>query len=260
MDKRIGAQYYTIRDFVQNEADFDASCKKVAEIGYKTVQLSGIGDIAPEKIKEILDKYGLEAVCSHRPAKEYEEALDELIRWHKLVGCKIAGLGALPSFKAEPSVLDEFLEKYVPISAKLAEAGLTFAYHNHAFEFVRLDDGRWFFEHMMERTNPEHLKLILDAYWVSYAGVNPVELIEKYADRIEAVHLKDLKIVDHKPVICEIGRGNINWSAVIEACEMAGVKYALVEQDTCDGNPFDSLKISYDYITEKGLLDEKKHF
>ncbi len=252
LDNRLGAQYYTIRDFVQNAEDFDASCKKIADIGYKTVQLSGIGDIPPEKIKESLDKYGLTAVCSHRPAKEYEESIDAVIAWHKTVGCDIAGIGVMPTgFEYDPEAVYAFAEKFSRIADRLHEAGLTFAYHNHSFEFMKMD-GKYIFDVIAENTNPETFKFILDAYWVAYAGIDVVELIEKYGDRIAVIHLKDLAIEVNEAKISEVGNGNIKWGRIIDACNRCGVKYALVEQDTCKGDPFDSLKISYDYLTSNG--------
>ena len=69
MDKRLGAQYYTIREACKTVEDFDASCKKVADMGYKTVQISGIADYDAETIKEITGKYGLSVVCTHRAPK-----------------------------------------------------------------------------------------------------------------------------------------------------------------------------------------------
>ncbi len=249
MNKNIGAQYYTIRDFTKTKEDFDKACERVAAIGYKLVQLSGIGDIAPEDIRKILDKHGLTAVCTHRPPQEYEGDLDKLIAWHKTVGCKIAGLGAMPGFNAKPETINTFIEKYKPIAARLHEAGLIFAYHNHAFEFEKVS-GRYVFDYIAESLD---VSFILDAYWLAYAGINPAEFIRQYKGRIPVIHFKDLAIVNNTVKYAEIGNGNINWDAVIEACEDAGVEYALVEQDVCDGDPFDSLKISYDYLAKKGF-------
>ena len=250
MDKRIGAQYYTIRSSCQTIEDFDASCKKIKEIGYKLVQLSGIGKFSAEEIKPILDKYGLEVVCTHRPAANYLENLDGEIEFHKTIGAKICGLGSMPGFNTNPETIEEFAKNFAPVADKLAEHGLIFAYHNHAFEFEKVN-GKYAFDIIAEKNT--NFKFILDVYWLAIAGINPAKFIKKYADKIACVHFKDLKIKDNKPCYAEIGQGNLEWDEIISACEQAGVEYALVEQDTCDGDPFDSLKISYDFLKEKGF-------
>ena len=43
------------------------------------------------------------------------------------------------------------------------------------------------------------------------------------------------------------GNGNLTWQAIIEAAEKSGAKWYLVEQDTCPGDPFDSVAQSYAY-------------
>ncbi len=252
MDKRIGAQYYTIREFCKTLEDFDASCKKVKEIGYKTVQLSGVGDFEGKDIKKILDKYGLIAVCTHRPAQNYLENIEKEIEFHKAIDCKIAGLGAMPGFNAEIETIMDFGEKFTPVCKKLKEQGITFAYHNHAFEFQKIN-GKYAFEEILKSIKSDNFKLILDVYWLSYAGINPAKFIKEYKDRIACIHFKDLKIKENKPCYAEIGQGNIDWDDVIAACEESTAEFALVEQDTCEGDPFESLKISYDFLKEKGF-------
>ena len=250
MDKRIGAQYFTIRNFCQTIEDFDKSCKKIAEIGYKTVQLSGIGNFEATEIKPILDKYGLEAVCTHRPSKNYLENLDKEIEFHKTLGIKVCGLGSMPDFNAKPETVKKFVKNFTSVAEKLAEHGLVFAYHNHAFEFEKIN-GKYVFDIITEAST--NFKFILDVYWLAVAGINPAKFIRKYSDSIACVHFKDLKIADNQPHFAEIGQGNLEWDEIISACEEAGVEYALVEQDSCDGDPFDSLKISYDFLKEKGF-------
>lgn len=250
MSIKIGAQYYTIRETCQTIEDFDASCKKVADIGYKYVQLSGIGNFEASEIKPIIDKYGLEVVCTHRPAVNYLENLDKEIEFHKTLGTKICGLGAMPDFNAKPETLKKFVENFTAVADKLAQNGLTFAYHNHAFEFEKTD-GKYAFDIITEAST--NFKFILDVYWLAFAGINPAKFIKKYADTIACVHFKDLKIVDNAPKYAEIGQGNLEWDEIITACEEVGVEYALVEQDICDGDPFDSLKISHDFLKSKGL-------
>ena len=252
MNKEIGAQYFTIRKFCKTIEDFDASCKKVREIGYKKVQLSGIGDFEANEIKAVLDKYGLEAVCTHRPMQNYLENLDKEIEFHKTIGTKVCGLGSISGFEASIENIEKFINDFKPIVAKLAENDLIFAYHNHAFEFEKID-GKYVFDIINEKMSSDNFKFILDVYWLSYAGINPAKFIRKYKGQIACVHFKDLKIREKQPCFAEVGYGNIDWDDVIPACMESDIEYALVEQDSCDGDPFDSLKMSYDFLKERGF-------
>ena len=252
MDNRIGAQYYTIRDFCQTLNDFELSCKKVSQIGYKTVQLSGIGDFSGDDIKKILDKYNLTAICTHRPANNYLENIDEEIKFHKTIGCKICGLGAMPGFNASDETINEFIQNFKPVCQKLNENGLIFAYHNHAFEFEK-KNGKYAFDILTNGIECENFKFILDVYWLAYAGINPAKFIRERKGKVACVHFKDLAVVNNAPCMAEIGQGNIDWDDVINACQESGVDFAIVEQDICKNDPFDSLKISYDFLKGKGF-------
>ena len=93
---------------------------------------------------------------------------------------------------------------------------------------------------------------ILDTYWASYAGIDPCGLIQRLGKRASMIHFKDLAVdINSKVEIAEVGQGNLDWDKIIAASK--DCEYALVEQDTCKGNPFDSLKISYDLLTKKGF-------
>ena len=249
MNIKIGAQYYTIRDYCQTIEDFDNSCKKVSEIGYKAVQLSGIGAFTADEIKPILDKYGLKVVCTHRGAQSYLENLDKEIEFHKTLDCNICGLGVMPNLSTDRENVLDFCNKFSPICEKLKEHGLVFAYHNHAFEFDKID-GQFAFDFLIDHIKSDNFKLILDVYWLSYAGVNPAKFLREHKDNIACVHFKDLKIVKNTPCFAEVGQGNIDWDDVISACDEANIEYALVEQDRCDGDPFECLKTSFDFLME----------
>lgn len=251
MDKRIGAQLFTVRDFTQTKEDFEETIRKISGIGYKAVQISAVGNIAPEDMKAICDKYNMKITCTHKSYEDYTERTDEMIDFHKRLGCNIAGLGYLNTMAKTAADFKPFLDKLNAVSEKLAKAGITFAYHNHHIEFEKLDDGRTIMEHMIDGGN---FSFIVDAYWLAYSGVNPAAFIKKLGKRAEVIHFKDLAIEDGQVTISEIGNGNIDWDDVIAACEAAGSKWALVEQDVCKRDPFESLKISYDYLSKKGFV------
>ena len=252
MDKRIGAQFFTICKYCQTLDDFRESCRKVSEMGYKIVQLSGIGNYEGKDVKAILDEFNLKCVCTHRPPQNYLENLDKEIEFHKTIDCKVCGLGAMPGFSGSKDTVEKFIDDFKPVVKKLYENGLVFAYHNHAFEFEKLD-GKFVFDIINDGMNSDGFKYILDVYWLSYAGINPVKFIKEHKGNISCVHFKDLKIKDNTPCFAEIGVGNLDWDEIIVACEQADVEYALVEQDTCEGSPFDSLKTSYEFLKTKGF-------
>lgn len=250
MDKRWGAQYYTIRDFCQTLEDFDESSRKVKEMGYGFIQLSGTGDFTGEEVKKVMDKHGLFVVSTHRDAKKYLEHLEDEIKFHKTIGCDVCGIGIMPGGKADMETVDAFVNNFTPVVKRLSEEGLIFAYHNHAFEFQKID-GKYVFDILTEKMAADNFQYILDVYWLAYSGINPAKFIRERKGKIACVHLKDLKIAEKQPTYAEIGQGNIDWDDVLEACREAEVPYALVEQDECDANPFDSLKISIEFLKTK---------
>ncbi len=252
MDNKIGAQYYTIRDYCKTLEDFDASCKRISQIGYKNVQLSGIGDFKGKDLKKILDKYGLTCVCTHRTPNNYLENIEAEIEFHKALNCNICGIGAMPGFNCKRDNIDSFIKNFKPVCEALNKHGLVFAYHNHALEFEK-SDGKFVFDVIADGLACENFKYILDVYWLSVAGINPVKFIKERKGKIACVHFKDLKIVENKAHFAEVGEGNLNWDEIIEACKQSDVEFALVEQDKCDGDPFDSLQKSYNYLIKKGF-------
>ena len=252
MDKRIGAQFYTIRDFCQTLEDFDSSCKRVSEMGYKLIQLSGVGNFEAKDIKNILDKYGLGVVCTHRPAQNYIDNLEGEIEFHKTIGTKICGIGAIPAFNVKKETIDKFTEDFKTVVEELKKHGLVFGYHNHALEFEKVD-GKYVLDNIIEKIDNDNFKFILDVHWVARAGINPAKFIKKYSDKIACVHFKDFKIVENEPLFAKVGEGNLDWDEIIDACENSDAEFALVEQDTCDCDPFDCLKASYDFLSKKGF-------
>ncbi len=254
---KIGAQYYTIRDNCQTLEDFDTSCKKVTEMGYRYIQLSGIGDFSADEIKTIIDKYNLKVVCTHRSVEKYLNELEGEIKFHKILDCKICGIGACPYFWYEGDKnedVDKFVREFKPVVQKLKEEGLVFAYHNHAMEFEKLD-GKYIFDKLVEKMNSDNFKFILDVYWLAVAGINPAKFIVENKEKIACVHFKDLKVFENTAKYAEIGNGNLEWDEIISACEEAGVEYALVEQDDFwyNDDAFKSLEISCEYLKKKAV-------
>lgn len=255
----IGVQFYTLRDYCKNLDDFAETLKKVADIGYKNVQISCVCDYEPEWLKEQLNKNGLKCVVTHTPVPQLTGDVAQVCRNHDVLGCDYVGLGMYSfSLTDEGATYPDFVKQYGPIIKAIKENGKTFMYHNHAKEFLRLDNGKFIIEQMAEDFAPDELGFILDTFWVQAAGGDPAAWMEKLSGRIPVIHLKDYyfnpsfkEMNDH---IAVVGEGNINFDRVFEKAEVCGVKYMMVEQDECHGeNPFDCIKRSYDYLKSCGF-------
>lgn len=250
---QIAAQLYTLRDFCKTEAELKVTLQKVKDIGYQAVQVSGIGPIPHEVVKQLADEIGLKICATHVSYQALTEQLDDVIAQHKLWDCKYVGLGALPvSFQSSGEGYAEFAGIANEIAAKLAEHDLQFIYHNHHFEFARFGD-KTGMDILLEEGHKEQLGMELDMYWVQVGGANPIEMIERVAGRMQVVHLKDLQIVDNKQVFAEIGEGSMNYKAIIDALRKINVEWYVVEQDVCRRDPFESLAISFNYLKQLAI-------
>ena len=245
----ISAQLYTIRDFAMTAEDIRKSLKKIAEMGYKSVQVSGIGQIDPYLLKEYLDENNLSVCATHVSFDRIVNDTDKLIEEHKLWNCKYIGLGSMDNqYRKDKASCDEFINKIRPAAEKIKAAGLKFLYHNHRFEFQRIDGDTTIIEYLAQNLPADIFGFLADFFWVQAGGAMPVQFIEKYADRLHVVHFKDMTIVDDAPEMAEIGRGNMDYKSIYDACVKAGVEFAAIEQDVCITDPFDCLKTSLENI------------
>jgi sugar phosphate isomerase/epimerase len=251
----VAAQLYTVRQFAQTAADLAESLKKIRAIGYQAVQVSGIGLIPDAEVKAMTDDLGLTICNTHvRPSDALWNNLDAVIAQHKLWNCKHVALGSMPQeFRtAGEAGFQRFAHEASQIGEKLHAAGLTFSYHNHSFEFARFGK-RTGLDIIYAESDPRYLQAEIDTYWVQHGGSDPAAWIKKVSGRMPVVHLKDMVILNDQQTMAEIGRGNLNWPVILQACRDAGVEWYAVEQDVCQRDPFESLKISFDYLKTMGL-------
>ena len=247
---KLGAQLYTLREQLQTEEDIKVGLKKVAEIGYKTVQVSGVGPVDPKFLKSVCDENGLKIIVTHTKPDRLLNEIDKVIEEHDIYDCKYIGLGSMPVAYRTEEGLPKFIEEYGPIIDKIKASGKKFMYHHHSFEFHRMNDGKWLFDHLLDAFPADKMGIIVDTYWLQHAGLSIVPMIEKLKGRLECVHLKDMYLpeINNDHTFASVGDGNIDFVPVIDAFERNGANYMFVEQDKTPGCPFDALKRSYDYI------------
>ena len=243
----LGAQLYTLRDYTKNAEDFTETMKKTALIGYKYVQVSGVGaTVTPTVIKHACEETGLKVILTHTNPARIRDNTDEVIAEHDVYGCDALGVGGIPYEHTEAGYM-KFAEEFAPAAAKLKAAGKVLLYHNHRFEFEKYD-GKYGIEIILENTDPEAVMLTFDTYWALSGGVDPAAFIEKYGSRIFCTHLKDMTVINDAAVMTEMLTGNMNFDSVMAASEKTGVKWHFVEQDIVRINAFESMKISHDNL------------
>ena len=250
----IGLQLYSVKN--EMAQDFEGTLKKVAEMGYEGVEFAGLFDKTPAEIKELLKKYSLKAVSAHVPLADMMENLDKVIADYKEIGCKFVVIPYVDE-KYRPGTPDypETLRIIGEIGKKLKEAGLSLLYHNHDFEFVKVD-GEYGLDIMYSTVSEEYLNPELDTCWVNVGGEEPAPYILKYKGRTPVIHLKDfvmkgkdkpkklyelIGIEDDEETASEedfsfrpVGSGVQDIPAIIKAGEESGAQWFIVEQDAPD--------------------------
>jgi sugar phosphate isomerase/epimerase len=238
---QIALQLYTIRSRTQQ--DMIGALRDVAAIGYRNVELAGYGDSEPRAIRTTLDELGMRAISAHTPLEqllhEPERQLDEL----QTLGCEYA---VLPSVGADRrssvAAAQQLAEDLNQIGARCRDAGLGFAYHNHAFEFEPLE-GTTFWNLLIGETDPSLVALELDVAWADVGGHDPAGLLQRLGERVVLLHAKDHQggagFVD-----MPIGDGVLAWPAILAAAGEAGVHYYIVEQDN-PRDPLNDVRRSY---------------
>ena len=247
-NKIIGIQLYTLHK--QMNADPMDTINQVAKIGYNAIETAGYGErkfygFAPQEFKAIVQDLGIIPQSSH--AGVNIENIDEVIEDTVMAGMSYLVLPSLD--KNRRNTLDDYkkiAEEFNVMGEKCKEAGLKFAYHNHAFEFEMIDD-EIPYDILLSTTNPELVTMQLDLYWIIYAAADPLEYFNKFPGRFELFHVKDMSSAESMEST-EIGEGTIDFKTIFAEKEKAGMKYFYLEQESFTMDPFDSIAISYEYL------------
>ena len=250
----LGAQLYSVRQFTQNIDDIADTFKKVSDIGYTAVQISGFGQVDPKEVAKLVQGSGLKVAATHVAWSRFLNELDTVIEEHKMWNCEHPAIGGLPEEYYSVDGIKRFIDELAPVAEKLAEAGMDFSYHNHNHELAKYSGKTWL-ELLYEQAPENMLKAEIDTYWIQAGGGDPAYWVRKCAGREPLLHLKDMIITAKREVrFAEIGEGNLNWAEILAAADEGGVQWYLIEQDNCyERDPFESLAISYRNLNEMGL-------
>lgn len=253
---QIGAQLYTAHKRLQTPEDLDAGLKKVAQIGYRSVQLSGTCPYEPEWMRDVLQKHKLTCAITHiAPARLLAET-EKVVAQHEIFGCKNIGIGGIPNdLRGSLEGYEEFRRLFLPVALKMRDLGVKLHYHNHYFEFQKLGE-KDVLERILEDFPEDAIEFTLDLGWAAFAGADVLKLIDTLKGRISRVHLKDY---GEKPAdgsvstiayLRPIYEGILDYDAYIKALAAAGTEYMLVEQDYCyNEDEFECLRRSYCHVT-----------
>ncbi|MEI7905082.1 MAG: sugar phosphate isomerase/epimerase [Candidatus Firestonebacteria bacterium] len=251
--KKVGLQLYTLRENLKTEADIISSFKKVKEIGYDIVQISGCGVKDTKVLRKLVDDAGLISNSVHENYDRIVKETEAFIEDCGIMGYKTA---AVPWLGEETRSAEGYKAAAKAMSAageKLLKHGIELTYHNHGFEFQKFGADRGI-DIIYRESNPKFLQSELDVYWVQAGGGDPVEWIRKMQGRAPIAHIKEMGYLKDKQIMLPIGEGNLNWKAIFAALEEAGTKYYYVEQDDCNGlDPFACVKKSLDNLARMGI-------
>lgn len=247
----VGLQLYTLRE--ETEKDFVGTLQKVANMGYKVVEFAGYGGIAAQDMARILDDLGLEAVASHVGLELLENELEAQIEYSLTIGAKYIMCPWL-DFDQRLKGAEAFAQtiaSFKRIAAQCKQHGLQFGYHNHDFEFQKVD-GEYVLDRLLGSFSADELVAELDLYWVAKAGLDPKSYLQSLSGRVPIIHLKDMTN-DERQVFAEVGHGSLDFPAIFDIAPEIGVQYYIVEQDVCERPPLESVQMSIDYLRSIGI-------
>ena len=267
----VGLQLYTVRDEMAKSVPETLAAVKA--MGYDYVEPAGLFGYSYADFKAELDKAGLKAICAHVPFAELKVDTEKVIAGYKSIGCECVavpylGEGERPGDKD----FDKVLAEIDRIGAVCESLGVILVYHNHDFEFVKMENGMYGLDYMYATVPANHLQTELDTCWVKVGGEDPAAYIRKYAGRCPVVHLKDFEGsksdsmyeligIEKKADTSKsnpfhfrpVGSGVQDFPAILEASVESGAKYVIVEQDQSYDTPcLEAAKSSRDYLKTLG--------
>jgi sugar phosphate isomerase/epimerase len=247
---RVGLQLYTVRNLMQQ--DMAGTLSAVAKIGYQEVEFAGFFDKTPANIRAMLETNGLAAPSGHVPFEAIDTGWDQVIEAAHTLGHRYVCVAWIDAkYRPDLDGWKRVADKLNHAAEACSKSNLTFAFHNHSYEFVPLA-GQLPYDVLLAATDPALVKLEMDLFWLTFGGQDPLAYFAKYPGRFPLVHVKDM-VAKPRPdvaadsVMRDVGKGSIDWKRIFAQSAQAGIKHYFVEHDS-PGDALASVKASYDYL------------
>lgn len=266
MDFPIAVQLYSVRDDMA--ADFEGTLKKVKEMGYDGVEFAGLFGKSAAEIKEMCKEIGLIPISAHIP---FIDMMNDpsLLEVYAEIGCEYVVIPYLTEeYRPGNDKFKEVIEGAKMLGKKANELGMTLAYHNHDFEFDKIN-GEYALDILYKEVTADLIEAELDTCWVNVGGENPADYIRKYKGRVNILHLKDFagsksenmyaligidedekKDIKGKFEFRPVGSGVQDFPSILKAAKESGTKWVVVEQDSPSMGltPMECIKSGIDYL------------
>jgi len=255
--KPLAVQLYTVREAVAK--NLEGTLEQLASLGYKSIELYGYNGTffgkTVSEFKTILANTGIKVLSSHHTTGiamkgkgTLTDGWDQAIEDIHAIDAEYMVCAFLFPNERTPETYKSLPAMFEKAGKATKAAGIQFAYHNHDFEFEKIDD-TLVYDFLLKNTSNDLVKMEMDLYWISKAGYDPVQYFDKYPGRFQMWHVKDMEA--ETKAITEVGNGTIDFDRIFAARKKAGLKYWFVEQDSSKRDKFESLKISRDYLAKK---------
>ena len=249
---RVGVQLIVFGE--RARTDLAGTLKAVAAAGYDGFEMGTMSnDQQLAEARAARDAAGLVCAGCHTgvDALKDPQQVKTLIHYTKAIGADFL----ISSGRSDWKTLDEYLEGAKVLSQagqQCREAGVTFCYHNHHWEFRKIN-GQTPIHVMITATDPNLVKLCPDVYWIHAGGERPADFVSCYRDRIPYYHFKDGTGDDQNREVRELGTGDVDLPAALRAALATNPAWVTTEQDRTKLDPAESVKISRDYLKTLGL-------
>jgi sugar phosphate isomerase/epimerase len=258
----ISIQMYTLRAQMKSRQDLSETLRRVAEIGYKTVQISIPPYVTAAELKAMLDEAGLRADSLMAPTATIPAQLDQIAATAAILGTdtvRTDGIShersaTLAGFKAHAADMQR-------AGSLLCARGLRYMYHNHAIEYTNFADCTGM-DILLGETDPACVLFQPDVHHIAAAGLEPSQALYAFRGRCAYVHMQGYGIIPGEGLdrsvprrTVPVGAGNLNWTGIVRTCRDIGVSLYVVEQDNCLGDPFAEIRQSYLALKALGIED-----
>ena len=265
----VGLQLYSVRGDM--EQDFKGTLQKVKAMGFDGVEFAGLFGNTPEQVNAWCKEIGLNPISAHVPLADMLADVDKVIADYKAIGCQYIVVPYVTEERRPGGELFmQMIDEIRSIGEKCKAAGLVLLYHNHDFEFKKVENGQFGLDFLYSSVAADLLQTELDQCWVKYSGQDPVAYLEKYSGRAPVVHLKDFHVEgkqegdpyaliglnegeEKKQSAFEfrpLGHGVQDIPSIIKASKAAGSKWLIVEQDqpSMGKTPMECVAMSMEYL------------